>query len=147
MAGWEEELAVLLRELGVKQEEPKTHLRPTRRPIRNDVKRQEQFADARFWSEGSRGGNEDDDVYMDDLSMIRREVDSIVNQVMYLMQRGDFDPTLKEDILVVWRALRRRAAVTQQAAASEEAYLESATALLHFCRLILQLGEVVGEDQ
>jgi hypothetical protein len=65
---------------------------------------------------------------------------------MELMQSGDIDPSLKEDIMVVWRALRRRASVTQQAAASEEAYLESASAMLHFCRLILQLGEVAAED-
>jgi hypothetical protein len=146
MAGWEEELAVLLRELGVKQEEPKTHLRPTRRPTRNNVKRREQLADARFWDEGSRAGDDGDNVCMDDLSLIRQEVDSIVNQVMELMQSGDIDPSLKEDIMVVWRALRRRATVTQQASASEEAYLESASAMLHFCRLILQLGEVVTED-
>jgi hypothetical protein len=141
MPSWEEELAVLLRELGVKQEEPKALLRPTRRSTHNNVKRREQFADARFWSQGGQGGdNEDDDAYKDDLSMVRREVDAIVNQVMHLMQRGNFDPSLKEDIMVVWRALRRRASVTQQAASTEEAYLESATAMLHFCRLILQLN-------
>ena len=73
MPSWEEELAVLLRELGVKQEEPKALLRPTRRSTHNNVKRREQFADARFWSQG--GDNEDDDAYKDDLSMVRREVD------------------------------------------------------------------------
>ncbi len=147
MPSWEEELAVLLRELGVKQEEPKAHLRPTRRSTQNNVKRREQFADARFWSEAGQGGeNEDDDAYKDDLSMVRREVDAIVNQVMHLMQRGNFDPSLKEDIMVVWRALQRRASVTQQAAATEEAYLESATAMLHFCRLILQLSGAETES-
>jgi len=140
MPSWEEELAVLLRELGVKQEEPKAHLRPTRRSTHNNVKRREQFADARFWGEGSHGGDNDDDVDKDDLSMVRREVDAIVNQVMHRMQHGNFDPSLKEDIMVVWRALRRRAAVTPQAASTEEAYLESATAMLHFCRLILQMS-------
>jgi hypothetical protein len=146
MPSWEEELAVLLRELGVKQEEPKAHLRPTRRSTHNNVKRQEQFADARFWSEESHGGENDDDAYKDDLSMVRREVDAIVNQVMHLMQRGNFDPSLKEDIMVVWRALRRRASVTRLAASTEEAYLESATAMLHFCRLILQLSGAETED-
>src|SRR5437764_3758477 len=140
MPSWEEELAALLRELGVKQEEPKAHLRPTRRSTHNNVKRREQFADARFWGEGSHGGDNDDDVDKDDLSMVRREVDAIVNQVMHRMQHGNFDPSLKEDIMVVWRALRRRAAVTPQAASTEEAYLESATAMLHFCRLILQMS-------
>jgi hypothetical protein len=141
MAGWEEELAVLLRELGVQQEESKAHLRPTRKPMRSDVKRREQFADALFWD-----GDDDDDEWMNDLSLMRREVDSIVSQVVLLMQRGDLDTSLKEDVMVVLRALRRRATVTQQAAASDEAYLESASAMLHFCRLVLQLSEFATED-
>jgi len=48
MAGWEEELAVLLSELGVKQEEPQAHLQ-LRKPLHGDVKRREQFTDALFW--------------------------------------------------------------------------------------------------
>src|SRR5438552_7784797 len=77
MAGWEEELAVLLRELGVQQEEPKAHLRPTRKPMRSDVKRREQFADALFWD-----GGDDDEEWINDLTLMRREVDSIVSQVV-----------------------------------------------------------------
>jgi hypothetical protein len=147
MAGWEEELAVLLRELGVKQEEPKTHLRQARTPMRSDVKRREQYADALFWGNGeSNSIDEDDEVWMNDPTLMRREVDSIVSQVIRLMQRGDLDPSLKEDVMVVLRALRRRASVTQQAAASEEAYLEFASAMLHFCRLVLQLSEVATEE-
>lgn len=144
MAGWEDELAVLLQSLGVQQEEPKAHLRPTRRPMRSDVKRQEELADALLWEDESV--SEDDDAWMNDLSLMRREVDSIVNQVILLMQRGDLDPSLKEDVMVVLRALRRRAAVTQLAATSDEAYLESASAMLHFCRLVLQLSEVSTQD-
>ena len=68
MAGWEEELAVLLRELGVTQEGPRTHLRSThiseagylqgKPPLRprNKVKRQAQSADALFWENASAGG-------------------------------------------------------------------------------------------
>jgi hypothetical protein len=144
MAGWEEELAVLLRELGVQQEEPRAHLRPTRKPMRSDVKRREQFADALFWDGGYDG--DDDEEWMNDLTLMRREVDSIVSQVVLLMQRGDLDTSLKEDVMVVLRALRRRATITQQAAASDEAYLESASAMLHFCRLVLQLSEFATED-
>jgi len=77
---------------------------------------------------------------------MRREVDSIVSQVVLLMQRGDLDLSLKEDVMVVLRALRRRATVTQQAATGDEAYLESASAMLHFCRLVLQLSEFATED-
>jgi hypothetical protein len=146
MAGWEEELAVLLRELGVQQEEHKAHLRPTRKPMRSDVKRREQFADALFWDGGFDNNDDDDEEWMNDLTLMRREVDSIVSQVVLLMQRGDLDTSLKEDVMVVLRALRRRATITQQAAASDEAYLESASAMLHFCRLVLQLSECATED-
>ncbi len=145
MAGWEEELAVLLSELGVKQEEPKAHLRPIRKPIRGDVKRREHLADALFWN-GTREGADDNDAWINDLSVMRHEIDSIVNQVVLLMQRGGLDTSTKEDVLVVLRALRRRASVTQQAATSDEAYLESASAMLHFCRLVLQLSEFATED-
>ncbi len=164
MAGWEEELALLLGELGVKQEEPNIHSRPTstpsqkstRKPMssdvtkRGDIKGREQFADALFWGMGNATNgdvaDDENDPWMNDLSLMRREVDSIVRQVVRLMQRGDMEPSLKEDVMVVLRALRRRAMVTQQAAATDEAYLESASALLHFCRLVLQLSEYTTED-
>lgn len=144
MAGWEEELAALLHELGVKPEEPKTPLQPRRRPIRSDVRRQEQGADALYWDEDSIP--EDDDTWMNDLALMRREVDSIVSQVILLMQRGDLEASLKEDIMVVLRALQRRAPVRHHLATSDEAYLESASAMLHFCRLVLQLSEFAAED-
>jgi len=139
MAGWEEELAVLLRELGVQQEESSTRPRPARKPMHSDVKRNQPSADALLWNE--RDDQNEVDIEINDLSAMRREVDSIVSQVIRLMQRGDLDSALKEDIMVVLRALRRRAAVTQQAATSEEAYLESASAMLHFCRMVLLLSE------
>jgi len=159
MASWEDELAVLLRELGVTLEEPKTHLRPTQiseadhqqgeHPLRDKdtSKRQAQSSGELIWeSAGHRSIDEDDDAWLSDLRMMRREVESIVIQVVRLMQRGDIDPAIKEDVLVVLRALRRRASVTQQAAASDAAYLEFAAAMLHFCRLVLRLSEVATED-
>ncbi len=85
--------------------------------------------------------------WLDDLNLMRREVDSIVRQVIQLMQRGDLDNSLKEDVMVVLRALRRRATVSQQAALSDEAYLESAASMLHFCRIIIQLSETALNDE
>ncbi len=170
MAGWEDELANLLRELRVTQEEPEefeTHQRLTQAseadfsqesfpaPRRDEVKRKVQSTDALFWgstaNKGSRGDSmaddtNADDVWMSELHLMRREVNTIVSQVVYLMQHGDLDPALKEDVLVVLRALRRRASITQQAAASEIAYLEFAAAMLHFCRLVLRLSEVSPDD-
>lgn len=146
MAGWEDELSVLLSELGVKQEEPQTHLRPGRKPMHSDVKRREQFADALLWGNGDEVLEEDGDPWIDDLDVMRQEVDSIVSQVVLLMQRGDLDSALKEDVMVVLRALRHRIPMNQQATTSDESYLESASAMLHFCRLVLQLSEFTTED-
>ena len=145
MAGWEQELAELLRELGVTQEEPKTHLRSTGKLMRSDAWHREQPADAIILGDIG-GGEADEEIWESDLSLMRREIDSIVLQVIHLMQRGDLDKSLKEDVMVVLRALRRRAAVTQQAATGDEAYLESAAAMLHFCRLVLRLSETAIED-
>ncbi len=147
MAGWEQELAGLLRELGVTQEEPKTLPQFSHQLIRSDVKRRVQDTDAFYQSGMNEIQAEDDDVWMSDLALMRREIDSIVRQVIHLMQRGDLDSSLKEDVMVVLRALRRRSAVTQQAATGDEAYLESAAAMLHFCRLVLRLSETAIDDK
>jgi hypothetical protein len=146
MAGWERELAELLRELGVTLEEPgpQTHLQAMRRSMHSDAKRREPSADALSWGEAP--DDDDDEAWLTDLRLMRREVDSIVTQVIRLMQRGDLDTASKEDVMVVLRALRRRAAGTQQAATSDEAYLEFAAAMLHFCRLVLRLSEAAIED-
>lgn len=155
MAGWEEELSVLLGELGVKQEETRPQLQQTqqiRKPRCSDTRRREQLADALLWgadntdSELTDTPDDEDDPWIDDLDMMRREVDAIIGQVVLLMQRGDMDVTLKEDVMVVLRALRRRIPNTQQSSDSDEVYLESASAMLHFCRLVLQLSEFTTED-
>jgi hypothetical protein len=152
MASWEAELARLLRELGVTQEEPKTHLRPTyiSEPSNsqdipflhpgNTLKRHVQSADSLFWGGADKDEIVDGDAHMGELRMMRRRIESIVSQVEYLIQQDDIDASFKEDVLIVLRALRRRAMVTQQAAASETAYLEFAAAMLHFCRLVLRLS-------
>ena len=147
MASWEEELAVLLQELGVKQEEPQTHLQQIRKPSRRPRKRREQCADGRFLDEDDE--LDDDDCCVQDITTMRREVDSIVSQVIVLMQRGGLEPSVKEDVMIVLRALRRHIPPDHSSAlppTSEEDYLESASALLHFCRIALQLSEFATED-
>lgn len=144
MAGWEEELFVLLSDLGVKQEEPQAHLRQLRKPMRSDVQRREPFSDALLW--GDEAEEDTGDPWIDDLDTMRYEVDTIVNQVVRLMQRGDLDPSLKEDVMVVLHSLKRRIPIAQQSTTSDEAYLESASAMLHFCRLVLQLSEFSSDQ-
>lgn len=158
MASWEAELARLLRELGVTQEEPKTHLRPMHisepgnsqdipflRPG-DTLKRHVQAADALFWGGADKDEVVDGDAQMGELRMMRRRIESIVSQVEVLVQQDDIDASFKEDVLIVLRALRRRAMVTQQAAGSDTAYLEFAAAMLHFCRLVLRLSQARTDE-
>lgn len=149
MAGWQEELAELLHELGVKQEEPQTNSRTTGKPLRSDArwrsrpgKSAKRLTDA-FLSAGNT--NDDAETWMTDLAAMHQEVDSIVQQVIQLMQRGDLDQSFKEDVMVVLRELRRPEA-TQHTSCGERAYLESISATLHFCRLVLLLSETTFED-
>ncbi len=164
MAAWEEDLSILLRELGVKQEEHKAVQPPANSNEDGDKRRfpppgyrqeqrpQAQFADTLFWSDTNGSSTEDaedaedDEMSMEDLLIMRRKVETIVAQLVLLMQRADVDPGLKEDVMIVLRALRRRATATRQAAASEIAVLEVVSAMLHFCRLVLRLDEVATEE-
>lgn len=162
MAGWEEELAVLLRNLGVTQEEPSAHRRKRcrhdetglhrSRLTRDSFLEEDPYTDATFFEENENYGeygeeDDDEEAWLTDLNEMRREVDSIVNQVIHLMQRGDLDKSLKEDVLVVLRALRRPQLTQETASTDEEAYLEAAASMLHFCRLVLRLSEVASEDR
>lgn len=160
MASWEDELSVLLSELGVKQEEPQAHLQQSCKPRCSDSAYSSSEAsyddgdDMWFdqlpdgpWADAERMfPAEEEDPWVDDIDMMRHEVDSIVSQVILLMQRGDLDSTLKEDVMVVLGALRHRLPQSQQPVVSDEAYLESASALLHFCRLVLQLSDFPTDD-
>ncbi|MGH2507897.1 MAG: hypothetical protein ACRDHZ_10920 [Ktedonobacteraceae bacterium] len=153
MAGWQEELAELLRELGVRQEEPQTNSRATGntgKPLRSDAqwhvrpgKAMKYLTDAFLSDENA---SDDTETWMTDLATMHQEVDSIVQQVIQLMQRGDLDQSFKEDVMVVLRELRRRPEAKQHVPSGERAYLESASAMLHFCRLVLLLSETTFED-
>lgn len=151
MPAWQEELAMLLSELGVTQQAPQTHPQPTPRRVRTDVTCHQQPPDDLF----CQGHNlEHDDAWLADPLLMRLEVESIVSQVIRLVQRGDLDNSSKQDVMAVLHALRRRPIAPQQAASSDEAqfeseyshHLEYSTAMLHFCRLVLRLSESAIED-
>jgi hypothetical protein len=97
-----------------------------------------------FLSDDADG--DDSDAWPMDMSAMRREVDSIVRQVIQLMQNGELDQSAKEDVLEVLHTLRRFSAVAQQVGPGDEAYLESVSAMLRFCRLVLRLSETAIED-
>src|SRR5260370_13944327 len=144
MAGWQEELTELLQGLGVTQEESQTDSRSTGKQMRSDArwhlhpgKSVKRLTEA-FLSDDS--ARDDADAWLTDLDAMRQEVEAIVHQVIQLMQRGDLDQSFKDDVMAVLRELRRRPEHAKQAASSERAYLESVSAMLHFCRLGLFLS-------
>jgi hypothetical protein len=111
MAGWQEELAELLRELGVTPEEPQTNLRSKSKPLHSDAgwrlcsgKPTEHLADTFFTDDVE---SDEAEAYTMDLGAMGREVDSIVQQVVRLTRNGELDQSAKEDILEVLRALRK----------------------------------------
>jgi hypothetical protein len=149
MAGWQEELAELLRELGVTPEEPQTNLRSKSKPLHSDAgwrlcsgKPTEHLADTFFTDDVE---SDEAEAYTMDLGAMGREVDSIVQQVVRLTRNGELDQSAKEDILEVLRALRKFSVVAQEVAPGDEAYLESVSAMLRFCRLVLRLSETTIE--
>ncbi|HTI15251.1 MAG TPA: hypothetical protein VL461_11895 [Dictyobacter sp.] len=144
MAGWEEELSTLLNELGVRQEEPQTSIQQGHKPTWHEGQRRERLTDILL--RGSDQEGDEDEAWIGDLDVMRHEVDSIVSQVVLLMQRGDLEPALKEDVMVVLRALHRQIPSARLSTSNDEAYLESAAAMLHFCRLVLQLSELATGD-
>lgn len=152
MAGWQEELDELLQRLGVTQEEPQTKARASSKPTRSNARRRprpgksfKHLADA-FLTENPTSDEADINAWMADLDAMRREVEDIVRQVIQVMQNGDLDPSFKEDVMVVLHELRRPA-ISQQPSSSPRAYLETVSAMLHFCRLVLLLSETALEDQ
>lgn len=150
MAGWQEELAELLQSLGVMQEEPRTNARSTGKPMRSDARwhlrpgRSVKHLTNAFLA--ADRVNDEAEPWLMDLDAMRQEVDSIVRQVVQLMQRGDLDQSFKEDVMAVLRELRRHPESAQQTLSDKQAYLESVTAMLHFCRLVLLLSETAFED-
>jgi hypothetical protein len=145
MASWQDELAELLHELGVTPEEPET--RP-RSPRYNQFALTPDLESVilEHIVEAAEEDKDEEEDWLEDLDTMRREVDSIVRQVIQLIKRGGLEPSLKEDVMIVLRALRTRATATQQASANEIASIESNAAMLHFCRIILRLSETTVEE-
>lgn len=155
MAGWQDELTELLGMLGVTPEEPLSQNRSQGKHSRSKNGTSDQVSPRRSYADAlhpsveasilhdivSSAEEDELDPWIDDLEEMRREVDSIVRQVIRMIQHGDLDASLKEDVLAVLRALRRRATATRLAGNGDEAYLEANTSMLHFCRIVLRLSE------
>jgi hypothetical protein len=139
MAGWQQELADLLQELGVVPEYPQTDLRT------NGI--------SYFPGTFSASEEPHDEVseaaevsyFARHPEALGRELEEIVQEVIRLANCGELEEAAREDILEVLRALRTLSAVAHEVAPGDAAYFASVSATLHFCRLVLRLSETTIE--
>lgn len=141
MAGWRDELAEILHELGViQEEEPRLHSnsksirREARHCVHSDV--EPDIPDIFFHYDTALPTK-----HSAELKMMRKEVESIVHQVALIMEREDLSPTIREDALIVLHALHKHAQTTRLTQVDEEAHFAALSSLLHFCRLVLAISE------
>jgi hypothetical protein len=78
---------------------------------------------------------------------VQSEVEATVRQVVSLVRSGSIDSALREDVAFVLRALTRPDATTSNAGETISASsglewnIESAAAVLRFCRIVLRLAQ------
>ena len=135
MPHWEDELRTLLESLGVRLEERVT---PTRMDAAALFERDEAPTDSmvREWE-----AQQQDDGLADGedaFSMINSEMEATVQEVARLVSTGRLEPSLRDDVVHVLRALTR--AAPSSAPDFDEWRYTSAAAVLHFCRLVLRLA-------
>ena len=135
MPHWEDELRTLLESLGVRLEERVTQPRMDAAAL-FDGDEAPTDSMVREWEAQQQddGATDGDDAF----SMINREMEVTVQEVARLVNTGRLEPSLRDDVVHVLRALTRPAPAS--APDPDEWRYTSAAAVLHFCRLVLRLA-------
>ena len=144
MSTWESELETLLNRLGVQWDPP-----PPGQSGSDDLDAEgaelaefaalEDNLDDEEWD-----GLEEDD--LDQLSVVRREIQATVGRVARMVRAGHLDSVIKDDVLFVLRALCRPQLPLEEGETAEEAQLAIAAAILHFCRIVLRLTHALAQQ-
>ena len=142
MSNWEHELEMLLNRLGVDWESlppdgPEADAAGVDAPdlimtIHDDL----VYGD---WE-----NLEDDD--LDQLGVVRREIQATVGRVARMARAGRLDSVIKDDVIFVLRALCRTRLQPEEGENEEEAQLATAAAILHFCRIVLRLTHALAQQ-
>jgi hypothetical protein len=144
MSNWERELETLLNRLGVRWESqppdvPGTDLADA------DLAAAEvdgQF-DADLEDEDWETVEDDD---LDQITVVRREMQATVGRVLRMARSGRLDSVVKDDVLLVLRALCRTSPQPDEGESEEEAQLAMASAILHFCRIVMRLTHALAQQ-
>jgi hypothetical protein len=138
MPHWEDELRTILASLGVTLEDTDGawHMDGA------DVFEAPTDAALRAWEAQQDADPPDTD---DAFSVINREMEATVQEVVRLVRTGRMEPALRDDVVFVLRALTRALSPTN--AEADDWRYTSAAAVLHFCRLVLRLAHALARPE
>jgi hypothetical protein len=145
MSNWEHELETLLNRLGVRWES----LSPNEPGADGadadlaDEARVDWLMDADLEDEDWEAAEDDD---LDQVSVVRREMQATVGRVTRMVRSGRLDSAIKDDVLLVLRALCRSQPQPDEGESEEDAQLATAAAILHFCRIVLRLTHALAQQ-
>jgi hypothetical protein len=134
MANWQDELESLLASVGVSLEASTL-----------DQARADESLDRYLLAQPEQ--NEPLVEHGVEVIAVQSEVEATVRQVASLVRSGNIDSALREDVAFVLRALTRPDSATGDAgetgcaASGAEWNIESAAAVLRFCRIVLRLAQ------
>jgi len=140
MSNWERELETLLNRLGVRWESvppdaPGTDLA--------DAAEVDGLVTADLEDEDWETVEDDD---LDQITVVRREMQATVGRVLRMARSGRLDSAVKDDVLLVLRALCRTPPQPYEGESEEEAQLAMASAILHFCRIVMRLTHALAQQ-
>ncbi len=145
MSNWERELETLLNRLGVRWEAV-----PPDEPGGNaadadlaDPAELDGLIDADLESADWEAVEDDD---LDQVSVVRREMQATVARVARMVRSGQLDSAIRDDVLLVLRALCRPQLKPDEGESEEDAQLATAAAILHFCRIVLRLTHALAQQ-
>jgi hypothetical protein len=135
MANWQDELESLLASIDVALE-----------PVEPELQRKDDALDRYLLAHPAQ--SEPSAPHGVEVGAVWSEVEATVRQVSDLVRSGSIDSALREDVAFVLRALARPGSVARGAeeprhgASGADWDLESAAAILRFCRIVLRLAHV-----
>ncbi|HLV99587.1 MAG TPA: hypothetical protein VKT82_13015 [Ktedonobacterales bacterium] len=140
MSNWERELETLLNRLGVRWE-PLSPEAPGADLA--DAVESDGLIDANLADEDWEMAEDDD---LDQITVVRREMQATVGRVLRMARSGRLDNAIKDDVLLVLRALCRTPPQPDEGESEEEAQLAMASAILHFCRIVMRLTHALAQQ-
>jgi phospholipase/lecithinase/hemolysin len=82
-----------------------------------------------------------------EINAIRQEIEATVARVVSLTRAGQLDRAVRDDVVLVLRALTRPHPSMRNQQTHDDWHLASAAAILHFCRVVLRLTQPLELDE